>query len=163
MTRLRYLAIPFLLLIFTCCSKQSHPSDAALIQNFNQREAAFEGLLTMIRADQGLERVDNTWTRPGDPSTIGITPERIRSYRKLFSTLGIPRGFHASHNPERFTLVASARGLSVSGSGKGYVYTVEKPSSIVTNLDTYWPADGRSFTAYRHIKGNWYLYFDFED
>ena len=83
-------------------------------------EAEFERLLTMIRADKKLERVDDTWTRPEDPSTIGLTPARMRSYRKLFSTLGIPRGFYAFHDPERFTFLASTRGLSVTGSAKGY-------------------------------------------
>jgi hypothetical protein len=163
MTRVRLLILPLLLLIVGGCGKSSHPTDDALLQNFSKHEADFEQLLTMIRSDKKLERVDDTWTRPQDPSTIGVTAERIKSYRKLFSTLGIPRGFYAFHNPEHFTFLASAQGLSVSGSGKGYAYLVEKPGLVVTNLDKYWSPDGRSFTAYRHLKGSWYLYLDYED
>ena len=165
MTRLQFLTYPLLFLILGGCgeSEAPHPKDDALIQNFEAHEADFERLLTMLRADRKLERVDDTWTRPKDPSTIGVTPKRIKAYRKLFSTLGIPRGFYAFHDPERFTLLASTRGLSVTGSDKGYAYMAQKPDLVVTNLDTYWSEDGQSFTAYRHIKGSWYLYFDYED
>ena len=163
MTRLRFLILFWLLLTVGGCGKSSHPTDDALLRNFASHEADFERLLTMIRADKKLQRVDDTWTRPEDPSTIGITPERIRSYRALFSTLGIPRGFYAFHDPEHFTFLSSTRGLSVSGSAKGYAYLAQRPNLVVTNLDAYWSADGRSFTAYRHIKGSWYLYFDYED
>src|SRR5262245_50429304 len=100
MGRLRLLILPLLLLIAGGCGKSSHPTDDALLRNFTKHEADFERLLTMIRADKKLERVDDTWTRPEDPATIGVTPERIRSYRRLFSTLGIPRGFYAFHDPE---------------------------------------------------------------
>ena len=163
MTPLRFLVLPLLLLIAGGCGKSSHPTDDALLQNFAEHEADFERLLTMLRTDKKLERVDATWTRPQAPSTIGVMPERIASYRKLFSTLGIPRGIYEFHDPERFTFVASARGLSVSGSAKGYAYLAGRPSVVVTNLDKYWSPDGRSFTAHRHIKGSWYLYFDYED
>ena len=163
MTRLRHLIILLLLLVCGGCGKSSHSTDQVLLQNFKRHEADFEGLLTMLRTDKKLVRVDDTWTRPDDPSSIGVTPERIKSYRRLFLTLHIPRGFYAFHDPERFTFLASTRGLSVTGSAKGYAYMEDKPDLVVTNLDTYWSADGRSFTAYRHIKGNWYLYFDYED
>ena len=58
---------------------------------------------------------------------------------------------------------ASTRGLAVSGSSKGYAYLLEKPKTLVDNLDEYWSKDNKSFTAFRQIEGNWYLYFDYED
>lgn len=163
MTHLRLVVLPLLLLLLGGCGKRSHPTDDALLRSFFIHEEDFDRLLAMLRADKKLERVDDTWTRPEDPSTIGVTPDRIRSYRSLFTMLGIPRGFYAFHDPEQFTFLASARGLSVSGSAKGYAYMTERPSLVVSNLDTYQSEDGRSFTAYRHIKGSWYLYFDYED
>ena len=163
MARLRCFILPLFLIVLGGCGESEHPKDDTLILNFKRNEVDFEHLLTMLREDKKLERVDDTWTKPDDPATIGVTKEQIKSYRALFSRLGIPRGFYAFHDPERFTLLASAYGLSVSGSAKGYAYLVQKPDLVVGNLDEYWPADGKSFTAYRHIKGNWYLYFDFED
>ncbi|MEI8292494.1 MAG: hypothetical protein WCG66_00740 [bacterium] len=163
MTRLRYFILSLLLLFIGGCGESDHPKDNTLIINFRRNEVDFEHLLTMLRQDKELERVDDTWTKPEDPATIGVTKERISSYRAIFSKLGIPRRFYAFHDPERFTLLASAHGLSVTGSAKGYAYMVQKPDLVVASLDEYWSADGKSFTAYRHIKGNWYLYFDYED
>ena len=145
------------------CARSTHPSDSALLQRFDTNEADLERLLTMLREDPKLQRVDDTWTNPSDPSSIGVSAERIATYRRLFAKLGIPRGFYAFHAPERFTFLASTFGLSVSGSAKGYAYLENKPVLIVSSLDTYWSSDNRSFTAYRHIKGNWYLYFDYEN
>jgi len=152
-----------LLLLFRCGCDSSHPSDQTLLDNFTKHEQDFGKLVAMIWTDKQLQRVDATGTNPGDLQSIGVSPERISEYRTLFSRLSIPRGFYAFHNPERFTFLASAQGLSVSGSAKGYAYLEDKPDLVVTNLEAYCPADGRSFTAYQHIKGNWYLYFDYED
>ena len=150
------------LLVLSGCGS-SHPSDQSLLDSFQKHEQDFDKLVGMVRKDNGLQRVDDIWTNPGDLTSIGVSDERIQKYRDLFAKLAIPRGFYASHDPERFTFLASTRGLSVSGSAKGYAYLEEKPDLVVRSLDTYWPDDGRSFTAYQHIKGNWYLYFDFED
>ena len=92
-----------------------------------------------------------------------MSQERIQDYRRLFAKLGIPRGFYAFHDPEEFIFTANTRGLSISGSAKGYAYLQKKPRLVVADLDSYWSEDGKSFTAYQHIKGKWYLYFDFED
>ncbi len=134
MRRLRFFIIPFLLLALGGCGKASHPSDDVLLRNFKRHEADFERLLTMLRADKKLKNVDDGWAQPEDPSSIGVMPERIRSYRKLFSTLGIPRGFCAFHDPERFEFIASTRGLSITGSAKGYAYMQDKPDLVVTTL-----------------------------
>lgn len=81
-------------------------------------------------------------------------PERIESYRKLFSTLSIPPGFYAFNDPERFEFIASTRGLSVTGSSKGYAYLQEKPDLVVVNLDSYWSSDRKSFTVIGISKGS---------
>jgi len=156
-------SVILLLIISLCGCGTSHPKDQTLLDNFKKHELDFEKLITMIRSDKKLRRVDDTWTDPGDPQSIGISQERIREYRAMFSKMSIPRGFYAFHDSERFIFIASSHGLSVSGSAKGYAYLEEKPDLVVTNLESYWSKDGRSFTAYQHIKGNWYLYFDFED
>lgn len=151
------------LLFLSGCGKDTHPTDAVLLENFAKHEAEFEQLLAMLRTDRTLERVDDNWTRPADPMTIGVTPERIAEYRQRFATLGIPRGFYAFHDPERFSLLATAFGLSVGGSAKGYAYLEHSPDLIIGDLDTYHSDDGRSFTAYRHIHGHWYLFFEYEN
>lgn len=146
------------------CSRPSHPPDAALFQTFHQHEADFQLLVDMLRQDRQLQRVDADWTRPEDPSTAGVSAERIAEYRRLFAKLGIPRGFYAFHDPERFTFLASALGLGISGSAKGYAYLENRPDLIVDNLDAYpGPSGSGTFTAYRHLRDHWYLFLESED
>lgn len=134
-----------------------------LINRFNRQKDDFERLVVMLRADSGIQRIDEDWTAPSDPSRIGISKERLATYRQLFKKLGIPRGIEVVHQPECITFIASSIGLSISGSAKGYAYLEEPPQLVVDNLDTYWSANGQSFTAFKHIKGDWYLFFDYED
>ena len=141
----------------------SHPSDIDLITNFERKKSNFVDLIMMIQSDKGLERVDEDWTRPSDPLSIGIIPERIARYRQLMDELKIARGFESSLDPTVITLIASASGLSISGSAKGYVYSEIVPNNLVSDLDNYLASDGKSFVAYRHIEGHWYLYLEIED
>lgn len=141
----------------------SHPSDESLIKNFEKNQTAFNELVGMIQQDKELARVDDDWTLPDNPSSIGITSERIAKYRQIFKELKIPRGFYSFTDPVRITLLASSSGLSVSGSSKGYAFLENKPDLVVENLDNHHSPNSHSFTAYRHLSGNWYLVYDFED
>src|SRR5262245_867692 len=60
-----------------------HPSDQQLIANFHRHQADLERLITMFKADKGLGRVGDSFTRPNHPDIVGVTPERIAEYRKL--------------------------------------------------------------------------------
>ena len=164
----RLLALTLLALALSGCPP--HATDEKLLSNFEKLEADFERLLSMLRTDRRLERIDTTWTRPKDPSSIGVTPERMRVYRELLSTLGLKRGFYAFHDPEHFTFLSSITGSTFCGSAKGYVYLdmAEKPeyaAYVVADLDrlqrkaTWGPHSRTGFVGYRPIKGNWYIYF----
>lgn len=140
---------------------EAHPSSEELINNFYTHRAEFDRLLQMAIEDQELNRVAYNFTRPEDPELIGITQERLNEYRLLFHKLNLEAGIE-NHN-YRVWFIASSSGLSISGSAKGYIYTEVHPDLVVEDLDSYDSADGRSFTAYQQIKGNWYLYYDYED
>jgi hypothetical protein len=148
--------------LLTGCSSK-HPSDQSLLDNFQTHKAEFNQLLQMFLADKGLGRVAYDFTRPEHPENIGISSDRLQQYRKLFSRLGLSEGIEGYDEKELVWFHASAQGLSVTGSGKGYAYLTKPPPLIVESLDNYWSKDGKSFTAFRHIEGNWYLYFDYED
>jgi len=117
----------------------------------------------MFLADRELGRVAPDFTRPDDPRTVGVSLERLGEYRKLFNTLGLSNGIEGYKEKDLIYFRASAQGLAVSGSGKGYAFAVVRPAVVVHNLDNYRSEDSRSFTAFRHIEGNWYLYLEFED
>src|SRR5689334_24230798 len=75
-------SIPLLLIVAVVSSipdfsGQPHLSDEVLIAKFNAHRAEFEKLLAMVLENKGLTRVDEDWTEPRDPQTIGISRERI--------------------------------------------------------------------------------------
>jgi hypothetical protein len=137
-----------------------HKSDEELIANFKTHEAEFNQLRDMIMADKYLYRVDYNWTKPEDPKTIGVSDERIATYRKMFVKLGIPRGFYFYPDSGEVKFLSSAQGLSVSGSSKSYVWLKQTPSGLVDSIDTHRTKPGATYPVYRHITGNWYLEFD---
>jgi hypothetical protein len=140
----------------------SHPSDETLISNFNANKTEFENLIKMVQKDRGLKRVDDSWTSPDDPKTVGVSNDRIKLYCKMFAQLNIPRGFSA-FNPNFIELIASSSGIVTDGSSTGYHYIEGEPRNVVKNLDDYDPGHLRSFTAVRHLQGNWHLYYDYDD
>lgn len=181
MGRVRAFIIGILLItpLATSCdfgiSDKKHPSDAELIKNFHEHRPGFDELIQMFTSDQGLGRVGADFTRSSSffekctganswsSNETGVDDDRLREYRKRFATLGLPKGIEGYCDKEHIWLYASTRGLSVTGSSKGYVYVTKMPSPVVESLDDYWSADGKSFTAFRHVEGNWYLYFTYED
>ena len=154
-----------------------HPKDADMIENFNAHREDFETLVQMLKEDRALGRVANDFTRTsnffGDckeetmecstAKEIGVTEARLSEYRRLFNKLDLEKGIEGYGKKETIAFLASTKGLSVTGSTKGYWHTTVAPKTIVDDLDTYWSADGKSFLATRHIDGNWYLFFDYED
>jgi hypothetical protein len=164
---------------------KEHPRDDEMIANLSEHRAELEKLREMIQADQGLERVDYEWTKPADPASVGVSPERIAVYRELCRRVGLERGIEAFGGAaERVRFLASTRGLSISGSSKSYVWLREPPQTtdervVVNDLEAYLSKrrDERrvyfakhkramsngSFDALRHVEGNWYLEYEFED
>ena len=179
--------IALLFMTFGCdlLTDKKHPSDSELIRNFNDHKDAFDELIRMFQADRNLGRVGAGFTRSSgffekcksaenenetevikdtwNGKTIDISRKKYDDYQKRFADLGLTAGIEGYCEKELIHLYVSTRGLSVTGSTKGYAYLAKPPQTLVEDLDSYWSEDRRSFTAYRKIDGNWYLYFDYED
>jgi hypothetical protein len=169
--------LPFCLLIICilACEDKEHQKDEKLIENFQSHKAEFNHLLQMFQEDKSLGRVAFDFTRTSnffekckEPNSwngkeIEVSNERLDEYRKLFNNLGLSTGIEGYCEKQIITFPASTKGLSVTGSSKGYAYLEKTPKTLIDNLDNYWSEDKKSFTAYRRIEGNWYLYFDYED
>lgn len=139
---------------FESWSPKPRPSDAVLIENLRQKRALFEALVTMIREDRALKRVDVDWTDPADPATIGVSAERIARYRQLCREAGVPRGFYQFETSIVF--VAHADGMVVHGSSKSYVWGTSKYEPDVIDGDLEAEATGqRKFYARRRIDPDW--------
>lgn len=163
-------------IIVSGCSSR-HPSDDQLLETFRRHRADLEQLVQMFTADKGLGRVGDGFTRPDDPGGVGVSAQRVSEYRRLCAAVGAPaciEGYDATFdrlygavqagrsevkNP--IWIHVSTRGLSISGSSKGFLYSSAPPFEIVPDLDRVSPS--RSQTWIRHIEGPWYLHFDFED
>lgn len=154
-----------------------HPSDAQLLERFRAHRAELEQLLGMFELDKGLGRVGSGFTRPEDPGRVGVSAQRVEEYRRLCAAVGAPdciEGYDATYDrlygdvhPGRteakdpIWIHVSGIGLSISGSGKGFVYSTHPTFEVVPDLDRV--SASRSGTWLRHIEGAWYLYYDYED
>jgi len=138
------------------------PSDAAMLRHFERHEATFAALAQMAIADKGLDRVDDNWTMPADTNSVGVSTERLRVYRRLLSQAGIPRGFQVSKSRDGFDFFYWLVGSAISDdTDKGFAYRTTPPSNTVQSLDGIRAASREPFVAYRHIQGNWYLFYEF--
>ena len=167
--------------------EKQHPKDAELIENFRRHRQEFEALIEVFRSDTGVGRVGATFTRSSDffgkcadsqtrdaskgtgssdtwdGQPIHVSKERFLDYQRRFKDLGLTAGIEGYCAKDLIGMYASTQGLSVTGSSKGYAFMTKPPQILVDDLDSFWSEDGRSFTAYRRIDGNWYLFFDYED
>lgn len=143
-------------------STSEPPTDAAMIAHLATRRAGFEELVAMIEADGGLTRVDDNWTDPRDPATVGVPPDRIADYRRRCVGLGVPRGFMAVGAPrDRIYFYAYGRGLSIRATVKGYVWSRSGrfgDGQVVGDLDGIYARRERRTWAYRHVEGPWWLH-----
>lgn len=150
-------------LSLVACADPPRPTDAVLIERLRAKMPLFLQLIAMIEQDRDLERVDIDWTKPDDPGTVGVSPERIATYRKLMKEAGVPRGFSALKPRKAITFIAYASGLFTHGWAKSYIYVLPGSESERYGFDLEdGDLDGASagqkkFFGYRHIEGNWYL------
>ncbi len=149
----------------------AHSSDAKLISNFQSHESEFDHLIQMAKEDPHVVRIasdftwldsDYHWPRPD--SQIGFSKERWDEYRSMFSKLGLNGGLAWSRDGSIF-LTASAKGLTIAGSEKGYVYSVKPLSPTFDSLDNMHEEikNGKvtpGLPVYRKIKEGWYLYYE---
>jgi len=137
------------------------PSDQEIIAQFKAHRAQIDTLMEMMRTDQVLMRVDDNWTDPADPTTVGISHARIAEYREILETVGWPRGFYYDPKSGCVSFIAWTVGLTGSGASKSVVYMPENPTPLVDDLDAYHPPPGQGYLlAYRHLEGPWYLQID---
>lgn len=149
----------------------SHPSDADLIQRLDAHEPDFVRLVAMsdgdarvVRIAPDFTRLDDDWNWPRPDSLLGISHRRWDEYRSLFRTLGLDAGLEReqldSAGAVVIILTASTSGIVGSGSSKGYAYSTRTLSPLYSTLDTLPRPRFAHGVAFRHIRGNWYLEYD---
>jgi hypothetical protein len=138
------------------------PSDAALQTLFAQHRGELDELRQMMQQDAGLQRVGPDFTRPEDPAGVGVSPARLARYRQLLRAAGVEQGLLVEGGEIDF--LVGTRGLAVSGSAKGFAWSVQPdPGATLVegDLDAAFDrlADKRALIE-RPLDGPWRLRLD---
>lgn len=154
------------LITFQACT----PSDETLIKRFYPFEKDFDRLAIMALEDDKLTRIamDFTWLEdnvgwPRPASELGFSVERWDEYRGLFRKLGIWSGIYRQKRRGILFFTVSVSGLVTGGSSKGYALSKSKPSPVLASLDERSEEIKSGEPAFKHIKGNWYVYYRWDD
>ncbi len=152
-------------LFCTIRSDMTPPSDQRLLANFDRHEATFNALIEMLKTDEGVIRIDEDWTDPKNPETIGVPATRIVTYRRMLKDARVPRGFQSERFMFEVDFFYWMIGSAISSdTTKGYAYRTQPPIETRSSLDGYRPdpknADD-TVKVYRHIRGNWYLFYEY--
>ncbi len=153
-------------LVLACSSEPEHPSDAELEKNFYAHEADFNLLAQMAIEDADMISITPTSTErkknsDGQASKAkdAFSLERYEQYRQIFNRLGKNDGI-TNYQPSEMRVSVSMHGTLTRITSKGYAYLPEKPTEMRESLDKVSFEDYRQYNvAYKHLKGNWYLYY----
>jgi len=99
---------------------RGHVSDEILIENLTSDIAKFELLITMFREDNAATVIHPKFLNPDN----AISNTRWNAYKKLFEELELDAGMR-SLNGRSIWFISTARGLSIAGSLKGYIFMPE--------------------------------------
>jgi hypothetical protein len=161
--RLAKYLLPVLCLLVSGCASQyltKHKSDREMIGNFQTHKVEFSKLLAMFQADKGLLYFSNGRTRPEDPQSVGVTPQRLKEYEVMFSNLGIDGMGDLSQSGAKdevwfFTSIKGPR----ESTFKHYAFVAQPAKGIVQDLDQ----SASKSAPYRLIEDRWYLALDDAD
>lgn len=135
-----------------------HDSDEALIERFQEHQEAFEQLQREISAEPALAREDRYGIYPENI----FDPDRVAMYREQLDRVGLPGRFTIQMDGT-IEFVMTSGGTVHHSSKKGYAYRETAPDSLCLDLDEaskrLHPFPYNGWRGYRHIEGNWYLYF----
>ncbi|MGO8670248.1 MAG: hypothetical protein ACLQVD_02605 [Capsulimonadaceae bacterium] len=142
----------------------SGPSDASMVSRFQQRRAAFDRLARMTQYDKNLSTIDDDSVYPVSGTTdAGVSPGRIEIYRSLLHQIGGDESVDIADGYVEIDYWNAEVGFPGSDAmvTKNYSWCAKPPDGLVTRpLDTLKLDSLEENKAYyRHIDGNWYIYY----
>ena len=156
------LVLPFLVILGTmvACGLTSHPSDQELEQQLRSHTAEFDKLVSMLREDSDVVRLDSKHVFLSKTSKRTISEYRLNEYRRLFKKLGLEGGVHR-YESEVIRFIASTEGMFVPSSEKSFVHSTIELTPQVNSLDDVANQESTSQQpVYKKVFGNWYLYYE---
>ncbi len=134
------------------------PSDNSYIAPFQQREPALQRIVQLLSKESGIRRVDLDWSDPAPEKSSG---EQRRLQPLIRKELEAAQALGAFRNPDGSVYIFDWRLGSVgsSHSKKGYAYCPSPPTQILPTLDQMDRKPGREVHSFRHLQGNWYVFY----
>ena len=142
------------LLLLSACSENLTPKDKDLLENFKQHRTELSRVVQMLGEDRKLQALWPDSITPKD----AIDEDRWNEYRRLMSSIGT-RGIHANLGKESEVMFRSDS-LNYASYDKGYVYSEKMLEPLKESLDLKRTEVPPYQTYYKHIEGNWYLYYE---
>ncbi len=147
----------------------SIPKDQPMVDHFYLHQTEFNTLVKMsdqdskvIRIAPSFTRLEDNWAWPRSEVEIGFSKERWDEYRKLFEKVGSDSGIYRQKDGS-VDITAYSFGLVTGGSEKGYAYLPNTPKNLVNSIDDSKSSTESNVPIYRHITGNWYLFYSWDD
>ena len=149
--------ILLLILLALASRNRSLVSDAKLRDNFLANQDDFNKLALMSKQDRPLIRIRDDLTLmqtdSGMKENVGLTIDRWQEYRVLFKKLGLKEGLERTDTvPSALLLLSYCEGSAIDADCKGYAYSEEPLSPLMTSLD-----EPRPGYVFQQLYPNWYL------
>ncbi len=144
-------------LVFIRPFEKDHISDIALEDNLELNIVAFTELVDKFNS-ANMDVIHPDWVKPEGL----ISESELAWFRNQFQILGIRAGIRKLNDNELF-LISTAKGLSIGGSSKGYIFNPKSDGRYYDNLDTK-PVGLPELTyGYRRINDKWALAYSWND
>lgn len=173
--RLAILACVAAVAFTTSCSTGSDwPADAAVRAKFEQHKASFERLVAMSNEESKvwqitpkIARVDDfhpSRSKPREATENDLPNARHTEYKKLFSSIGLPKGLlreKAAGGAEQiYFAIYSSQAPGLDSIEKGVVFSAaaDLPEHAGAELTLADAQAKKPWPIFKRIGGSWYLY-----
>jgi hypothetical protein len=143
--------------LLTGCGR--HPTDANLQASFRKHSVTLTNIVAALQTSPNVERIDWNGATLVVNSAQTNPPALTTILAPHFKLLGQPLVVLSMGGGGQVWFYYSSRGLSVSGSARGVVYTQKTPPFIVPDTDVA-PRTNSTMGVYRHLDTNWFIFYE---
>lgn len=159
-----------LLMLNACPMTDGHPSDRAMIEEFQRDRAGFDALLAMVKEERKVTRIASDFIWADGISSVSeadrrrlLPDNRYARYRALFRRLDLESGV-LRYDDGTIAFSRSSTGIVTSGSGKSFIWSADPVPSALDDADqrTLEEACEPQFECrtVRRMAPHWYIAFE---
>jgi len=136
------------------------PPDDVILATFKAHESELQKIVSMTDNDPRLLYLDDTGFRTTDSLIIGMDSARVNEYRRVCVEAGKVKSFSVNEDSREIDFEYWWNSGYDDFTAKGIAFLPKPPQRTFSSLDDPqgWRETG---SVYRHIRGNWYLYFEY--